>query len=299
MRKLNLDQLHAFEQVVSLGSFSAAAQLLNLTQPAVSLQVRQLERRLGVRLVERLGRRIGPTAAGSELLPHIRRIEAAVAEAVDRMSEHAEAKIGRVRLGTGATACTYLLPQVLRGLRRRFPRLDIVVSTGNTPEILKALEDNAIDIAFATLPAPKRLFVATPILEDEIVAVFAAGDAPAEDGITARNLGELPVVLYEPGARSRRIIDDWLDRAGVSLKPVMELGNVEAIKELVGAGLGCGLLPALALRNAGSAPIVARPLIPRLRRTLGIVLRRDKIPDRGLRAVIEALTALRDPELSS
>ncbi len=294
MRQLNLDQLHAFRQVVALGSFSAAAQLLNLTQPAVSLQIRQLERRLGIRLLERVGRKVEPTAAGRELLPHIREIETAAAAAIAAMADRGGAVGGRVRLGTGATACIYLLPRLLRDLRRRFPRLDIVVSTGNTPQIVRALEDNALDIALVTLPVAGRAVAATPLLDDEIVAVFAAeGDAPAER-LTAAVLARLPVVLYEPGGNSRRIIDEWFRDAGVALKPVMELGSIEAIKELVGAGLGCGLLPRLSLRGASSGTPVVRSLAPALRRRLGMVLRRDKTPDRALREVIKALTSLQE-----
>src|SRR5271163_1175467 len=117
MRRLNLDQLEAFAAVVELGSFSAAAARLNLTQPAVSFQIRQLEQRLGLRLVERVGRRVQPTAAGLDLLPHIRRIDEAVAGAVAAMAHRASGVTGRVRLGTGATACIYLLPRLLSDLR--------------------------------------------------------------------------------------------------------------------------------------------------------------------------------------
>ena len=162
--------------------------------------------------------------------------------------------------------------------------------TGNTPEILRALEDNAIDIALVTMPAPGRALDATPIVEDEIVAVFAGQAAVPEERLTAAALAELPVVLYEPGGNSRRVIDEWFRRAGVTLKPVMELGSVEAIKELVGAGLGCALLPRLAMAGGGLA---VRSLAPPLRRGLAMVLRRDKTPDRALREVIKSLTALR------
>jgi DNA-binding transcriptional LysR family regulator len=293
MRSLNLDQLRAFDEVVSSGSFSAAAKRLSLTQPAVSLQVRELERRLGVRLIERVGRRVGPTEAGRDLIPHISRIHAAVAAARERMAEHAGTAVGRVRLGTGATACIYFLPPLLRDLRDRFPRLEIEVRTGNTPEILAALDHNAVDVALVTLPAAGRAFQATPLLRDEIVAVFPAEHDAPEGAMSAATLARLPLVLYEPGGNSRRIIDDWFSRAGTAPKPVMELGNIEAIKELVGAGLGCGLLPRLALRNPASRPLAARSLAPALHRQLGLVLRRDKVPDRGLREVVKALTLSR------
>jgi len=130
MRGLNLDQLRTFAAVVDQKSFSGAAARLGVTQPAVSLQVRQLEKRFGVKLIERVGRRAAATAAGAELLTHARDVEAALAAAADAMAPHAKGVAGRVRLGTGATACIYLLPKVLRDLRQRFPALDIVVSTG-------------------------------------------------------------------------------------------------------------------------------------------------------------------------
>jgi DNA-binding transcriptional LysR family regulator len=290
MRGVNLDQLEAFAVVVELGSFSAAAARLNLTQPAISFQIRQLERRLGIRLIERVGRRAQATAAGLDLLPHIGRIEATIAGAIDAMAGHAEGVAGRVRIGT--TACIYLLPPLLSELRRHFPSLEIVVRTGNSPEILRALDDNALDVALVTLPAPGRIFVVKKLLDDEIVAVFPPGTDPPETPSPAA-LAEWPVLLYEPGGNARRVIDDWFRQAGVALKPVMELGSIEAIKELVAAGLGCGLLPRLAMgKNDG--PLTAHSLAPPLYREIGMVVRRDKVPDRGLRELMRSLAALKD-----
>jgi DNA-binding transcriptional LysR family regulator len=294
MRGLNLDQLEAFTAVVELGGFSAAATRLNLTQPAISFQIRQLERRLGIRLIERVGRRAQPTAAGLDLLPHIGRIEASVASAIDAMSSHAEGIAGRVRLGTGATACIYLLPPLFSDLRRSFPRLEIVVRTGNSPEILRALDENALDVALVTLPAPGRMFDVEKLIDDEIVALFPPGLDPPR-AVSPAALASLPMLLYEPGGNPRRVIDDWFSQAGIRLKPVMELGSIEAIKELVAAGLGCGLLPRLAV---GTAQGEVRSLSPRLYREIGLVLRRDKIPDRGLRELVRRLTGLK-PEAHS
>jgi DNA-binding transcriptional LysR family regulator len=297
MRNLNLDQLDAFAIVVELGSFSAAAARLNLTQPAISFQIRQLERRLGLRLVERSGRRAQPTAAGIDLLPHIRRIEAAVAGTVEAMTSHATGIAGRVRLGTGATACIYLLPPLLSDLRRRFPLLEIVVRTGNSADILRALEQNSLDVALVTLPAPGRMFDVNRLIDDEIVAVFPLGiDPPAQ--ISPAALAGMPVLLYEPGGNARRVIDDWFARAGIAVRPVMELGSIEAIKQLVAAGLGCGLLPRLAVGGEHGGALDAFSLTPRLYREIGLVLRRDKIPDGGLRELIRALTALKLPAQS-
>ncbi len=287
MRKINLDRLQAFAQVVELGSFSAAAERLDLTQPAVSLQVRELEKQVGVRLIERIGRRATPTTAGEELLGHTRQIQATVDTALDAMARHAKGTVGRIRLGTGDTACIYFLPPVLRALRNKYPSLDIVVSTGNTPDILKSIEDNTIDIGLVTLPAPGRMFDIQPLLDDEFVVIAALGAAVLPERVTAADLARLPVVLYESSANTRQLIDQWTIRAGVSLKPVMELGSVEAIKELVGAGLGCSIVPRMALPASSTRRrIVIRSLQPRLYRKLAIVMRRDKPLHRGLREVV-------------
>ncbi len=291
MRGLNLDQLRTFAAVVERRSFSGAAALLGVTQPAVSLQVRQLERRFGVKLIERVGRRAAPTAAGAELLTHARDVEAALAAASEAMAPHADGAAGRVRLGTGATACIYLLPRALRDLRRKFPALEIVVSTGNTPDMLRAIEENRIDVALVTLPAAGRMLDVRPVLDDEFVLVAPRGTKLPRE-ITAAEVAKLALVQYEPGANTRRVVDDWAQRAGHSLKAVMELGSVEAMKELVGAGLGCCVLPRMALRGKRDA-FVVRSLKPRLYRKLALVLRRDKPLTKGLRELVRAVTALK------
>jgi DNA-binding transcriptional LysR family regulator len=292
MRQPSLDQLRTFAHVIDLGSFSAAAQRLDVSQPAVSLQVRQLERRLGVRLIERVGRRTTPTSAGEELLGHIRRIETAVNAALEAMERHATGVAGRVRLGTGATACIYFLPPILRKLRSKLPSLEIVVSTGNTSDILKLIEENVIDVGLVTLPAPGRTFDVRPVLDDEFVAIASPDAMTLPAKIRPSDLADLPVVLYESGAHTRVLIDRWVTDAGFSLKPVMELGSVEAIKELVAAGLGCSVVPRMALQNVNDRRrLTMRSLSPNLYRTLAIVLRHDKPLQRGLREVVHALTA--------
>jgi len=152
-KPINLGHLQTFVAVVRHGSFSAAAQQLDVTQPAVSLQIRQLEKRLGTALIERVGRRAQPTAAGTELLAHAEPIQAVVASAIDAVARRATGAMGRVRLGTGATACIFLLPRILKELRQRFPLLEITVTTGNTADIVKAIDDNVLDVGLVTLPA--------------------------------------------------------------------------------------------------------------------------------------------------
>ena len=203
MRGLNLDHLRMFAQVAELGSFSAAAERNGVTQPAVSLQVRQLERRYGLKLVERVGRRARPTAAGLELLTHIRAIDATLAQAEQAMTAHASQVSGRLRLGTGATACTYLLPPLLADLRRRFPALEVVASTGNTADMLRGLENNALDIGLVTMPAPGRMFQVEPLREDEFVAISRRTDRSRSRQRHAAGAGGAAASAVRAGARTR------------------------------------------------------------------------------------------------
>jgi DNA-binding transcriptional LysR family regulator len=290
MRDLNLGQLRTFADVVELGSFSAAAERAGISQPAVSLQVRQLERQLGVRLVERVGRKAQATPAGRDLLAHAARIQEEVAGAFEAIAPHRSGAAGRIRIGTGATACIYLLPPILKRLKEEMPGLEITVRTGNTADILKLLEANNLDMALVTLPASGRAFSVDEVYRDELVAVFPNGhNAPQQPASPSLMAGK-PLLLYEGGGNTRRLVDRWFLRAGYTPKPVMELGSVEAIKQLVGAGLGWAILPKLAVKQAGlSAEIAWRPLSPRLSRSLALVVRRDKHLSRGIREMVAAL----------
>jgi DNA-binding transcriptional LysR family regulator len=290
MRAPNLDQLHSFATLAALGSFSAAARRLNLTQPAVSLQIRALERRFGVRLIERSGKRARPTMAGEELLKRIKSIDAAVNGAMAAMAPFKDDKVGRVVIGTGATACIYLLPPILQSLRRRFPSLQILVHTGNTADVVRLMEDNVIDVGLVTGPIYGRVFTTTPAFDDEQVAVFPKRDFAVPKVATPEALAALPLVLFEPGGNTRRVVDDWFDRGGVSPQPAMELGSVEAIKEVVGAGLGCAILPRLSVA-AEKARFTVKSLAPPLQRKLLVVLRKDKLLSHGLRQVLAAFKA--------
>jgi DNA-binding transcriptional LysR family regulator len=283
----SLDHLAMFRSVIELGSFSAAADRAGVSQPAVSLQIRQLERQQGTSLVERVGRRATPTAAGTELLAYVRSIEAAVSEMRDGMARFATGTAGRLRIGTGATACTYLLPPILRKLRGKFPLVEIVVTTGNTSDIAKAVEENRIDVGLVTLPATGRILEVTPLVRDEFVCI-STRDFALPQRITPSALADVPVILFEPGGNTRSIADEWLAREGNLLKPIMSLGSVEAIKALVGAGLGCAIVPSMAVQKAATA-LASRSLTPRLYRELAVIVRRDKPQHRALKHFVTLL----------
>ncbi len=271
------------------GSITAAARMLNLTQPAVSQQLRELERSLGVRLIERAGGKAIATAAGQAVLAHAIRAQAAVEDAVATASSYRDGGIGRVRLGTGATACIHVLPPVLAALKRRMPGLDIVIATGNSTDILRRVEVGELDAGLVTVPTMiGRTLNVTRLMPDPLVALIPDTINPGTAALGPAQLARLPLILYEPGGRTRAIVDGWFRRAGLAPKPVMELGSVEAIKVLVASGLGATILPSLAMGDS-----VRGASARRLRPALAIALRREKVVDRGLRLLLEELNRLR------
>lgn len=295
MRGLNLDQLITFATVVEHGGFTEAAGRLGLTQPAVSMQIRNLEERFGVRLVERVGKRALPTAAGRDLLPFIRRLREEMEAASAAMGRHRAGQVGRVRIGTGATACIYRLPPILTALRNAHPGLEIIVVTGNTPDILDAVEGGTLDLALVTLPAGRPGLSIEPVCAEELVCVGPRGDAsPPEQAIAPTALADETLILYERGGTMRAVIDGWFMAGGIQPRPSMELGNVEAIKNLVAAGLGRSILPSVTVAGPQDCDRFAvQALTPPLIRTLGLVLRRDKVLDTGVRAMVKAITDMR------
>jgi len=294
MRGLNLDQLITFATVVEHGGFTEAAGRLGLTQPAVSMQIRNLEERFGVRLVERVGKRALPTTAGRDLLPFIRRLREEMEAASAAMGRHRAGQVGRVRIGTGATACIYRLPPILTALRSAHPGLEIIVVTGNTPDILDAVEGGTLDLALVTLPAGRPGLSIEPVCAEELVCVGPRGDAPPEQDVAPAALADETLILYERGGTMRAVIDGWFMGGGIQPRPAMELGNVEAIKNLVAAGLGRSILPSVTVAGPQDCDRFAvQALAPPLIRTLGLVLRRDKVLDAGVRAMVKAITDMR------
>jgi DNA-binding transcriptional LysR family regulator len=287
----DLDRLFAFAEVAEAASFTRAAAARGVSQSAMSLKVRLLERDLGVRLFERVGRRVSPTAAGRELLRHVAGLRAAHAAAIAAVTPHRDGAAGRVVIGTGATACLHFLPGPLRRLRASMPGLEIIVRTGDSRDILAGLEANTIDVALVTLPAAGRALMVEELMGDAMSAVLPAAERPPEGAIDAATLARHPLILYESRGQTRRIIDDWFAAAGIVAKPVMELSSVETIRELVGAGLGAAILPELALGAEVTGQVAVRRLAPGLERRLGLVLRRDKPLDPALRAVVAAMRA--------
>jgi DNA-binding transcriptional LysR family regulator len=282
--------VRTFQEIVRQASFSRAAEALHLSQPAVSHHIRHLEHALGARLLERVGRRAFPTAAGELLLTHAGRAFAELEAARQSIQRLRGVVAGRVRVGTGATASIYLLPDALRRLRARHPELDLAVVTGNSADLAAAVAGSELDVAVLTLPVAGRQLLATPFCVDTQVAIAAPSQAWPRRALRPSDLARAPLILYERGGTIRRVIDAWFRKSRVQPRVAMELGNAEAIKRLVAAGLGVSIVSAVAVRSETRARVlIARPLAPPLRRRLAVVRRRDKAPTPALEAVLAAL----------
>lgn len=290
MTTLNLGNLATFQLVIQRGSFSAAADILGLSQPAVSLQVRQLEQFLRTRLVERTGRGIKATAAGLALLEHGNRIEQVVEEAIRSVSEFSHEISGTITLGTGATACIHLLPPLLQQLREEHPLLRVGVTTGNTLDVVRAVEENRLDIGLVTLPASGRALEVMPLLDEEFVLIISQAQDEEIAQFTPQILHALPLIAFESGSGTRDLIDGWFKACDLEVCPVMQLGSIEAIKRMVRAGLGYSIVPRMAVENVVDREgLSVRSLNPILHRQLGIVMRQDKILSKGISEVIRLL----------
>jgi DNA-binding transcriptional LysR family regulator len=291
---LNLTHVRTLQEVVRHGSFSRAAEALHLSQPAVSLHIRQLEERTGHRLLERVGKRAFATRAGEIVLEHAGRALGELEAARQALERLRGVVAGRLRLGTGATASTYLLPRVLRRLRARYPALELVVVTGNSAEITAAVAGNQLDLGIVTLPVSARSLTVSPLFVDRLVAIAPPGrEWRGRRSITASELASHPLILYERGGTIRRVIDEWFRRNRATPRVAMELGNAEAIKKLVEAGLGLSISSAMAVRaEVRAGTLVAIGLEPALSRHLGIVSRRDKPESSALRVLLSGLRTL-------
>ena len=293
MMTLNLGNLATFRLVVQRGSFSAAADVLGLSQPAVSLQVRQLEQFLQTRLLERTGRGIKATAAGIALLAHSEQIELAVGAAVQSVSEFNREISGSVTLGSGATACIHLLPPLLQKLHHEHPLLTVRVTVGNTLEVVRAIEENRLDLGLCTLPANGRSLAVMPVLEEEFVCIFSDGQDELPWSLTPEILQSLPLIAFESGSGTRDLIDGWFLADGRAIAPVMQLGSIEAIKRMVRAGLGFSIVPRMAVEHPQDRiGLNVHSLTPLLHRQLGIIMRQDKIISKGIAEILRLLQKL-------
>ncbi len=296
MRSLNLDQLRAFIEVVERGSVTAAAKELSLSQPAVTHQLQELERRFNIPLMQRVGKRVYLTEAGTKLMEHAKQLLDEDARANAAMRRFTGGGVEHVRVGTSMTVLMYLLPPTLRQLRTEHPQLEITLKAGLTAATLHLLKTNALDLGICALPVKDPAFEIIPLFDDELLAIFPASFGALPKKATPDFMVRQPLILGNEASALRQTVMDWLGRSGTAVpKPVMEFDNVEAIKSLVAVGLGASIVPSLSL-GPGHVPVDnvrVMPLSPRTSRRVALVQLRSKRTTDGMKIVTKAIRELR------
>ncbi len=243
MGKLNptLRQLRVFESVVEQGGFTRAAEKLHLSQPAVSIQVKQLEGIVGMPLFDQLGKKIYPTDAGRTLYECAQNIFAQLEDTEEAIDALKGVRRGRLKVAVATTA-GYFATRMLATFASRYPEIIIRLDVTNRLSLLKQLDENAQDMVIMGEPPADRDLLATAFMENPLVVV-AAADHPLtrRERIPLSDLQDQRFVVREPGSGTRAAVQRFFDAEGVSVQFSMEMSSNEAIKQAVQAGLGLGI----------------------------------------------------------
>jgi DNA-binding transcriptional LysR family regulator len=246
MASLDNFRLVVFRKVAGQLSFRKAAEELYLTQPAVSLQIKALEEDLGVQLFDRTGTQIKLTAAGRVLLGYAEQVSSLLVQAENDIAALSGDHAGHLALGASTTIAQYVLPRLLGEFRKQYPRVQSTLISGNTEQIVEAVEKQKIELGFIEGPARSRGVKTEPFLKDELVLIVSTAHEWAERAsISCAEISAAPLLMRERGSGTRRVVEMALERQGVkrnSLHITMELDSTEAIKSAVEAGLGIGFI---------------------------------------------------------
>jgi DNA-binding transcriptional LysR family regulator len=245
---MNLNHLAIFHAVADVQSVSRGADRLMISQPAVSKQVKVLERALGTVLLDRLPRGVRLTAAGEVLADYARRIFALEGEAERVLGEMAGLRRGRLALAATPTIGVYLLPPVLVKFRRKFPAVEMKMEVHPTGTIERLIADGAIDVGLAESRPASSDVESRVFVTDRLVAIAPRRHPlAARRRVGARDLCREPFVIRETGSGTKSLVERALAERGLGVNPVMSLGSTEAIKRAVMEGVGVAIVSRLAV----------------------------------------------------
>jgi DNA-binding transcriptional LysR family regulator len=283
---INLAHLAVFHAVASEGSVSRGAERLMVSQPAVSKQLRQLERSLGASLFDRLPKGVRPTAAGELLAGYARRIFALEAEAAEALAELRGMRRGSISVGASTTIGVYLLPEIFVRYRRAYPDVRMHMEVANSEVIRRRLvEGDELD--------------STVFLRDELVPIAAPGHplARRKRPVPAATLCREPFVVRETGSGTKSVVERALAERGLSVTPVMSLGSTEAIKRAVAAGVGVAIVSRLTVQQElqlGRLVVLRVPDLP-INRPLHRLTLRGRQPSQAVAAFMKMLAGALPP----
>lgn len=295
----SIRQLRAFVAVYRSGNLSAAAEMLALTQPAVTVLIREFEDKLGVRLFERTTRRLSRTDAAVAAMVHAERVLAHLDALGRDMADFAGSQRGRLRLAATPTVSQTVLPPLLKAFLQRHPQVKVQIDDCAPGEFVERIVGEQVDCGIGTLEAPIPGLREQTFLRDRIVAV-----APAQNGFQAgvamtwSELQRHALITVKPGYGVRRQIDRAALLAGAVLQVEHEVTLLATALALAAGGLGVAVVPGLVLERTPYPTLVARPLIePEVTRDTAVVCKHQRALAPAALAFIDLLAELTPPQL--
>ncbi len=289
---MELDQLKGFFHVAKLKSFTRAAGKMYLTQPAISLQIKALEKELGEKLFERTGRRVSLTMAGEVLFRLAEEIVTKLDEIRCVIGELHDLERGRCVLGTSDTTSLYFIPELIKEYREAHPKIELQVRNRISQEVVRLVLDCEVDLGIVTLPVEEPRLTVVPLFKHPLACVVASAHPLSNRrSIRASDLRGEPMVALERNSTTRRRIDAYLAASGVQPRTAIELSSFETIKKFVAIGLGVAIVPERAATSASDGIRTVRfakspPCIQ-----LGAIYRKDRFLPHPVRVFLELAQA--------
>jgi DNA-binding transcriptional LysR family regulator len=245
---MDVRQLEMFRAVVEEGGFTRASEKLHVSQSAISRQLKLLEEELGTLLLQRTGRGVILTPQGEILLRTANRIQRDLQEVAAQISDTHKLQRGMIHLGGGMTVCLNILPKLLKKFRTLYENIDLHLTAGTAEDLLRRLRAHEIDLLLLTLPQVAPDLEVIPVLKEEMVVVTGRNHPLTKQRvIDPRNVARYPLLLFESGSNSRKVIDEFFFEREIPMEVIMETENVEIIKAMVASGLGVAILPYTAI----------------------------------------------------
>lgn len=288
MINFTLRQLRYFEALARHGHFGRAAEACSISQPALSVQIKELEETLGVELFQRSARQLRLSAFGEEFLLRVRDILRSVDELGDLARAHRKHLVGRLRIGVIPTVAPYLLPGMISALTRENPDLDIHVRETVTPKLLQELAEGRLDTAIVALPVSEPSLTEMPLFEENFVLVRPKEDA-GKPVPNREMLREMRLLLLEEGHCFREQALSFCDMGAVRPREILDGSSLSTLVQMVGAGIGVTLIPEIAMPvETRSADVsIARFEDPQPSRRIGMIWRKTSPIARQLTEVAE------------
>ena len=285
-------RLQVFHTVAGVLNFTRAAEILHMTQPAVTHQIRQLEADFNTRLFDRMNNKISLTPAGEQVLDYASRILSLYDDMHESVKQLTGDRSGLLTLGASTTIAEYMLPELLGGFRREFPDVHVSLRVANTETIVALVADSSIDLGIVEGAVEKQHLLVEDCQQDELV-VIVPNDHPLATKTTVEpaELVRYPFIQREDGSGTRSVINRYLDQQGLHedhLQHPFELGSTEAIKGAVQAGMGISIVSAATVRKELELGLLAaKTLSPALLRPFYFVRQRQQFQFRLMEELFE------------